>query len=475
MTTADISRKLWDLCNVLRDDGITYHEYLTELTYLLFLKMAKETGTEKGLPKGCRWDDLVALEGDAILASYRDALERLGTRASGRVKAIFGNARTSIKQPKNLLTLVAAIDRIDWHDAQTAGLGDVYEGLLERNAGEKKAGAGQYFTPRPLIDCMVRRVQPKPGEIVQDPAAGTAGFLIAADRYVKEHSHDLEDLNEAGREFQRKKAFQGVEIVEDTHRLALMNLMLHGIEAKLHRADTLSTDGAALLPNADVILTNPPFGSKSGGGMPDRKLVFPTANKQLAFLQHIYGALKPGGRAAVVMPDNVLFENSTSAQIRADLMDKCELHTLLRLPTGIFYSQSVKTSVFFFTRGDEGKATQQTRAVWVYDLRANMPSFGKRTQLGDEHFADFEAAYGKNPYGRSPRKDTGPEGRFRKFTREEIKARGDNLDLAWLKNNRVQVEDDPREPEEIADLILEKLRAAIVEIEALKAELRGAA
>jgi type I restriction enzyme M protein len=394
-------------------------------------------------------------------------LERLGTRASGRVKAIFAHARTSIKQPKNLFTLVTEIDRLDWHNAQAEGLGDVYENLLERNATEKKAGAGQYFTPRPLIDCMVRCVKPRPREIVQDPAAGTGGFLIAADRYIKGRSRGLNDLDAADSDVQRKTAFHGVELVEDTHRLALMNLM--------HHADTLSEKGAAILPEADVILTNPPFGTKNGGGAPDRKLPFPTSNKQLAFLQHIYGGLKAGGRAAVVVPDNVLFEANIGAQVRADLMDKCALHTILRLPTGIFYAQGVKTNVFFFTRGENGNDTQQTRAVWVYDLRANMPSFGKRTKLGSEHFAEFETAYGEDPYGRSARKDTGPDGRFRRFTRQEIRARGDNLDLAWLKDDRARASEDLPEPEEIADRILEKLRAAIVELEALKAELRGSA
>ena len=469
MTTADISRKLWELCHVLRDDGITFHEYLVELTYLLFLKMAEETGTQKPLPKGCRWSDLRDQEDDAILAEYRAALAHLGTSAPARVRAIFANARTSIQQPKNLRKLVTEIDRLDWHDAQAAGIGDMYEELLERNATEKKGGAGQYFTPRPLVECMVGRVQPKPREIVQDPAAGTAGFLIAADRYIKEHAPGLDA---AGREFQRKKVFHGVELVEDTHRLALMNLMLHGIDASFHHADTLSEQGAALLPAADVILTNPPFGTKNGGGAPDRKLPFPTANKQLAFLQHVYGGLKPGGRAAVVVPDNVLFEASTGAQVRADLMDKCDLHTILRLPTGIFYAQGVKTSVFFFTRGDKGSETEQTRTVWVYDLRASMPSFGERTKLGAEHFAEFEAAYGDDPYGKSARRDTGPLGRFRRFTREEIRARGDNLDIAWLKDARAT---DLRAPEEIADSILATLRVAVEEMEALKAELGDAA
>jgi type I restriction enzyme M protein len=349
----------------------------------------------------------------------------------------------------------------------------MYEDLLERNATEKKSGAGQYFTPRPLIDAIVRRVKPKAGERVQDPAAGTAGFLIAADRYVKEQTSQHYDLGEKEQAFQRKKAFYGIELVEDAHRLALMNLMLHGIEGSLIRGDTLSPDGARLEP-ADVILTNPPFGTKKGGGLPSRDdFTYPTSNKQLAFLQHIYRGLREGGRAAVVLPDNVLFEENTGAQIRGDLMEKCNLHTILRLPTGIFYAQGVKTNVLFFTRGEPGQDTGQTKAVWVYDLRANMPSFGKRTKFGPEHFEEFEKAYGEDPYGKSRRKDTGEGGRWRKFTREEIRGRGDNLDIAWLKDENAVGAGDVGEPEEIAAAIVEKLRVAMEEMEALQAELGG--
>lgn len=465
MTTDAIVRKLWDLCHVLRDDGITYHEYLTELTYLLFLKMAKETSTEKDLPRGYRWDDLAAKEGVEQLTFYRKVLLHLGTEASGRVKAIFVNATTSIKQPKNLHTLVKEIEKLDWYSAREEGLGTMYEDLLERNATEKKSGAGQYFTPRALIDSMVRLVKPRAGELVQDPAAGTAGFLIAADRYIKAATDTLYALPEREQAFQRKHAFYGIELVEDTHRLALMNLMLHGIDGDLERGDTLSPDGSRLAP-ADVILTNPPFGTKKGGGLPSRDdFTYPTSNKQLAFLQHIYRGLKPGGRAAVVLPDNVLFEENAGAQIRGDLMEKCDLHTILRLPTGIFYAQGVKTNVLFFTRGEKDKGN--TKAVWVYDMRANMPSFGKRTKFGAEHFVDFEKAFGSDPYGKSRRKDLGEEGRFRKFTREEIKGRGDNLDISWLKDDSVQGADDLPEPEVIAAEILEKLRVATEEMEGL--------
>jgi type I restriction enzyme M protein len=470
MTTDDIVRKLWDLCHVLRDDGITYHQYLTELTYLLFLKMAKETKAEHRLPKGYRWDDLAGKEGLDQLTFYRATLLHLGTEASGRMRAIFVNATTSIKQPKNLGTLVTEIDRLDWYSAREEGLGKMYEDLLERNATEKKSGAGQYFTPRPLIDCMVRLVQPKAGELVQDPAAGTAGFLIAADRYIKDRTNKLDELPKLEQAFQRDKAFYGIELVEDTHRLALMNMLLHNIQGGLVLGDTLSSNGRKLKP-ADVILTNPPFGTKKGGGLPSRSdFTYPTSNKQLAFLQHVYRGLKPGGRAGIVVPDNVLFEENTGAQVRTDMMDKCDLHTILRLPTGIFYAHGVKTNVLFFTRGKIDKYNKgNTRAVWVYDLRTNMPSFGKRTKLGAEHFSDFEKAYGSDPYGKSRRHDQGEEGRFRKYTRDDIRARGDNLDIAWLKG--AQGPDGPTEPDKIVAEIMVRLRLVMMEMEALQSEL----
>jgi type I restriction enzyme M protein len=254
-----------------------------------------------------------------------------------------------------------------------------------------------------------------------------------------------------------------VELVQDAHRLALMNLMLHDIEGELLLGDTLSPLGQSLA-GADVILTNPPFGTKKGGGPPSRDdLGHPTSNKPLAFLQHVYRGLTPGGRAAVVLPDNVLFGGATGAQIRADLMDRCDLHTILRLPAGIFYAQSVKTNVLFFTRGK--KDNGNTRAVWVYDLRANMPPFGKRTPLGAEHFAEFEAAFGSDPHGKSDRTEQGQGGRWRKFTRQAIRQRGDSLDIAWLKDAGVPQADDLPDPEQIAGEIMEKLRTAMAEMQ----------
>ncbi|NVB39477.1 N-6 DNA methylase [Pseudenhygromyxa sp. WMMC2535] len=475
-TTSDIVARLWNLCHVLRDDGITYHQYVTELTYLLFLKMMQETDNEALLPAGRRWGDLVALDGLDRLNFYRKLLVDLSQptfedeqgkeqRVAPEVTAIFANASTALREPKNLTKLVASIDELDWYEAREEGLGDLYEGLLEKNASEKKSGAGQYFTPRPLIDCMVALTKPGPGEVVQDPAAGTGGFLVAANRAIREQTDDLFTLGPKQQEFQRRHAMRGLELVPDTHRLLLMNLMLHDIQGEVGRGDTLSDAGAAL-PKADLILSNPPFGTKKGGGGPTRDdFTFQTSNKQLAFLQHIYRGLKPGGRAAVVLPDNVLFEDGVGQKIRRDLMDKCKLHTILRLPTGIFYAQGVKTNVLFFERGRS--ETGNTEAVWVYDLRTNMPSFGKRTPFTREALRPFEEAFGDAVDGSGARRDEGEEGRFRCFTRGFIRERGDNLDISWLRDESTGRVEDLAAPEVIAAEILEHLRVATEEMEGL--------
>jgi type I restriction enzyme M protein len=468
-TTTDIVQRLWSLCHVLRDDGITYHQYVTELTYLLFLKMAQETEREDQIPEGYRWRDLERKTGISLLSFYRALLLHLGTEAKGRVQEIYANASTSLREPRNLKKLVDAIDDLDWYDAREEGLGNLYEGLLEKNAREKKSGAGQYFTPRALIDSIMRLIKPQPGELIQDPAAGTGGFLIAADRYIKEHTDNLYALSRRDQNFQIKKAFYGVELVPDTHRLALMNLMLHGIEGDLWLGDSLSPLGERL-PKANVILTNPPFGTKKGGGLPTRgDFTYTTSNKQLAFLQHVYRGLLPGGRAAIVVPDNVLFDEPTGTQIRTDLMDKTNLHTILRLPTGIFYAQTINTNVLFFTRGEKDKGN--TRAVWIYDFRTDVSSFGKRTVLGGEHFELFEEAFGNDPYGKSKRKDQGPESRFRKLTREEIRGRGENLNIFWRRSSGDHENLISPEPEEIAQAILAKLQVARSSITAFLEEL----
>lgn len=472
-STTDIVAKLWALCNVLRDDGVTYNEYVTELTYLLFLKMLQETGKEERLPKQYRWAELAKREGIDQLDYYKRLLLDLGATGTkdGLVRAIFTDAQTRLRKPTNLKALTSSIDQLDWFSAREEGLGNLYEGLLEKNASDKKSGAGQYFTPRPLIDCIVRLVKPQPGEVMQDPAAGTAGFLVAADHYIKEQTDDLYKLGEQQAFFQRNNAFTGAELVPDTHRLCMMNLLLHGIEGGVQLADTLSPDGESL-PKANVVMTNPPFGTKKGGGRPTRNdfsITADTSNKQLAFVEHIVRSLKPGGRAAVVLPDNVLFEDNTGRRLRTWLMDLCNLHTILRLPTGIFYAQGVKTNVLFFQRGKTDKAN--TKAVWVYDMRANMPAFGKTRPLTVADFKEFEAAYGKDPTGAAKRKDEGEEGRWRCFTRDQIEARNDNLDISWLRDTEVEAEEQLTEPEDIAAAIIGHLKAALEEIESLSEEL----
>jgi type I restriction enzyme M protein len=388
------------------------------------------------------------------------------------VKEIFANASSFIKKPATLSTLVTEIGKLDWYSARQEGLGDLYEGLLEKNASEVKSGAGQYFTTRPLIDSMVAVMKPTLDDVVQDPAAGTCGFPIAANHYLRAH-HDFDALTEKQQRKYRTGTFFGMEHVQDTHRLALMNLMLHGIEGGIRYGDTLSEDGAAL-PKATLMLTNPPFGTKKGGGLPTRTdFTFPTSNKQFCFLQHIYRHLLPGGRAAVVLPDNVLFESDVGRDIRRDLMDKCNLHTILRLPTGIFYAQGVKTNVLFFTRGHSDKGN--TRDVWVYDLRANMPRFGKRTPLTREHFADFEKAFGDDPQGNSEslaqRHDSGETGRFRKFSREWIAQRDDSLDIAWLKDDNAESSADLPEPAVLATSAMEEMAAIMEDLRGILAEL----
>lgn len=474
--THDIVAKLWNLCNVLKDDGVTYHQYVSELTYLLFLKMALETGQEQGIPQKWRWQVLEALQGLSQLEHYKELLLKLGSSGSGAsalVQEIYANASSFIKKPTTLNKLVSEIDKLDWYSARQEGLGDLYEGLLQKNAEEKKSGAGQYFTPRPLIDSMVAVMQPTIEDVIQDPAAGTGGFPIAALHWIREHN-EISELNEQQQQKFYRRTFYGMEHVQDTHRLALMNLMLHGLDSRpgecgIWYGDTLSSDAEAL-PPATLILTNPPFGTKKGGGLPSRTdFTFPTSNKQFCFLQHIYRALTPGGRAAVVLPDNVLFEGNVGKQIREDLMDKCNLHTILRLPTGIFYAQGVKTNVLFFTRGTGEKGT--TQQVWVYDLRANMPAFGKRTPLTREHFGEFEAAYGPDPLGLAPRTATGPEGRWQCFSREVIAGRGDSLDLAWLKDDSAEDGADLPEPAVLALEAMQELEGALVDLRAILAEL----
>lgn len=529
MTNDNIVQKLWNLCDVLRDDGINYSDYVTELVLLLFIKMVHEnteaeTLDKHTLPEGCRWNDLNHKSGINLLNDYRAILLALSTgkrieadsenpgatkevviHNDPLIRAIYTDAQTRLREPRHLEQLIKSLDQIDWFSAQKDGLGNLYEGLLQKNANETKSGAGQYFTPRDLIDSMVRCVKPQPGEVIQDPAAGTAGFLIAADRYMKDQFDDYYDLRPAEQAFQKNKAFIGVELVPSTRRLALMNCLLHGMEGDeegvVHLGNALGQVGASL-EKADIILANPPFGTSKGGeaSITRDDLTYPTSNKQLAFLQHIYRNLKPGGRAAVVLPDNVLFESGVGTDVRCDLMNKCNLHTILRLPTGIFYAQGVKTNVLFFTKGSLSNKYQEencTENVWVYDLRTNMPSFGKRNPFNDSHLEPFEKVFGEDPNGQSARtegewsfdafdidvdklasdENQGVDerlahSRWRCFSRDWIRdTKSDSLDISWLKDkDSVDVSRLP-EPSVLAMEAKQQLTKALAELDGLLVEL----
>ncbi|MCG9734350.1 SAM-dependent methyltransferase [Pseudoalteromonas sp. S4488] len=552
MTNNDIVQKLWNLCDVLRDDGINYSDYVTELVLLLFIKMVHEN-TEAGvlkkhpLPEGCRWQDINEKSGINLLNDYKAILFALSTgkrleadpENPGQTKevqvhedplisAIYADAQTRLREPRHLEQMIKTLDQIDWFSAQKDGLGDLYEGLLEKNASETKSGAGQYFTPRALINSMIRCIKPKTGEVIQDPAAGTAGFLVAADQYMREQTDDYFDLSPKDAEYQKNKAFVGIELVPNTRRLALMNCLLHGMEGDdegvVHLGNALGDAGKAL-KSADIILANPPFGTSKGGEASNTRddLTHKTGNKQLAFLQHIYRNLKPGGRAAVVLPDNVLFEAGVGTEVRRDLMNKCNLHTILRLPTGIFYAQGVKTNVLFFTKGsatDKHQEENCTDNVWVYDLRTNMPSFGKRTPFGNSEIGFAAEDFGKDPHLGAFEKAFDPVGRdlsrqpdiatilaartqgeysfgaeeiavdkeataenkgvdnklahsrWRCFTRQWISdTKGDSLDISWLKDkDSVDAADLPA-PEVLAKEAKAGLTSALVELDELLAEL----
>lgn len=496
MSNQEIIQKLWNLCNVLRDDGITYHQYVTELTYILFLKMMQETGQEKDIVKNISgltelrekdekltrqeqgalaekeiiaeysWGILVSKDGIELKKYYNTLLRLLGEHCKGHIRYIYRDARSNIDEPKNLEKIIKNIDSLDWYSVDKDGFGDLYEGLLEKNANEKKSGAGQYFTPRVLIDVMVKLTKPEVGELCNDPACGTFGFMIAANKYVREHIDIFSMPPEQYTKF-KTTDFTGCELVSDTHKLALMNAMLHGLESNIMCADALSNAGK-MMANMNVILANPPFGTKQGGEPITRDdFRFKTSNKQLNFLQHIYRSLQQDGksRAAVVLPDNVLFADGEGAKIREDLMNKCNLHTILRLPTGIFYAQGVKTNVLFFTRGKTNE--DNTREVWFYDMRTNMPSFGKTTPLKEEHFADFIKAYEARD-----RKQV-EDDRFSVFTREEIATKNNSLDLGLIRDDSVLDYEDLQDPIESGEEVIAQLEEAVDLIMSVVKELKS--
>lgn len=486
MTAESIASKLWNQCNVLRDDGVTYHQYLNELTYILFLKLSEIKGFETEIPEEYRWKIFVTEKDNSkAFALYRDFLANVSTKTtSNSIKEIYRDASTSLRKPVNFNTIVQAIDKLDWYEEDDRDMmGDIYESLLEKNATEKKSGAGQYFTPRPLINVMVKLSVPTIGERWNDPAAGTFGFMIAANQYLRGKHDNYFDLNTQERKFQKEEAFSGVELVPDAHRLALMNARLHDMESTIHLGDTLSKLGKEL-KNFDGVLANPPFGTKKGGELPNRDdFTYPTSNKQLNFLQHIYRSLKKDGkaRAAVVLPDNVLFDDNDGQKIRKDLMDKCNLHTILRLPTGIFYAAGVKTNVLFFTRGKEELGN--TKKVWFYDLRTNMPTFGKRTPFTEEVFKDFIYSYTGgmsvdkvvDEYDgsiddelRAKIKDE----RWQCYTREEIAEKNDTLDIGLIADNSVQSSDALGEPEDIIREAKDELNEILKQLDDILKELK---
>ena len=484
MSAQEIANKLWNLCNVLRDDGVTYHQYLNELTYILFLKLSEVKGFATDFPEEYRWKKFVD-EKDNVAAFelYRKFLATISSETkSDSIKEIYTNASTTLTKPVNFNTLVQAIDKLDWYEEHDRDvMGDIYESLLEKNAGEKKSGAGQYFTPRPLINVMVKLMAPKIGEKWNDPACGTFGFMIAANQYLLEKYDYLYTLEGKARTFQIEEAMSGVELVGDAHRLALMNARLHGMESRIYLGDTL-TDLGKGLKGYNGVLANPPFGTKQGGERPTRDdLTFLTSNKQLNFLQHIYRSLvnDGSGRAAVVLPDNVLFEDGDGQKIRKDLMEKCNLHTILRLPTGIFYAAGVKTNVLFFTRGK--KDENNTDNIWYYDMRTNMPSFGKRTPFTEKAFDDFVTAYSggiavedllqyDGAIDEEKRKTIKDE-RWQCISRETLVAKNYSLDLGLIADSTLTNSEDLGEPLEIAKEVLHEIKAIQTELENLIKEL----
>ena len=452
----DIVNKLWGFCHTLRHDGVDYGDYIEQLTYLLFLKMAEERGAT--IPATCDWKTLKAKSGTALTDHYADILRKL-REAGGLLADIFTQAVPRFNNPVNLKRVIAMIDEEDWSAMDVDVKGAAFEGLLEKAASEGKKGAGQYFTPRPLIQSICRVVKPdprgRPEFKIADPACGTGGFLVCAYEWLVGETKGILDRAEAKRI--KTKTYYGQDLVARPRRLALMNLFLHGVEPHIYLGDTIYEPDRG--ERYDLVLTNPPFGTKGANQAPDRDdFTIETSNKQLNFVQHVVGALKPGGRAAMVLPDNCLFEGK-AGEVFELLMQDCNQHTVLRLPRGTFtpYSQGVKANVIFFQKGPP------TAATWIFDARSNVPGITKKDRpLTDQHFAEFEKAYGKDPDGRDRRK-VGE--RFRSFDISDIKERGYKLDIGWIKDDSLEDGDELPEPQDLA-------ADAIVELESVVDDLK---
>lgn len=453
----DVVAKIWGFCHTLRHDGIDYGDYIEQITYLLFLKMADEKGLD--LPEGTAWAHLRKQSGSDLTDDYQDALRILG-KAPGILGDIFSGAQSRFTNPVNLKKLLGLIDETEWTSLDIDVKGAVFEGLLEKAAAEGKKGAGQYFTPRILIRSIVRCMKPDPRASkdfkIGDPACGTGGFLVGAYEWLLEESGGALERDVAKRV--RSDTYYGQDLVARPRRLALMNLYLHQVEPQVTLGDSIYE--ASPPTRFDVILTNPPFGTKGANQAPDRDdFVIQTSNKQLNFLQHVMTILKPGGRAAVVVPDNVLFVDQAGEVFKV-LMEDCDVHTVLRLPAGTFhpYSPATKTNVVFFTKG---RSTDQT---WIYDGRVNVPRITKKSRpLTAQYFEEFEHCYGDEPNGRTKRAEAdSPEGRWKSFNLDEVKEQEYKLDaLKWIRDDDVQDADELTEPEELVTQAMGELQLAL--------------
>jgi type I restriction enzyme M protein len=458
---SDVVQKLWGFCHTLRHDGIGYTEYIEQITYLLFVKMADERNIE--LPKGCDWPTLRDFTGIELIDHYIDILRNLG-KSPGLLGDIYAGAQSRFNKPANLKRLIGLIDETEWTALNVDVKAAAYEGLLEKAASEGKKGAGQYFTPRLLIQSIVRCMRPDPQVrrdfTICDPACGAGGFLVAAYEWLKDQTKGGALDRDSAKRI-RKATYFGQDHDSTPRRLALMNLYLHNIEPHIRLADSIYEPPPA--DRFDVILTNPPFGTKGANQAPDRDdFTVSTSNKQLNFLQHVLTILKPGGRAAIVLPDNCLFADQ-AGEVFKILTQDCDLHTVLRLPRGTFtpYSPGTKTNVVFFTKG------YSTETVWVYDGRTNVPAITKKDRpLTPAHFAEFEACYGDDPNGRSSRAPAhSKEDRWRRFGIQEVKERDYKIDsLRWLKDDSLDDADELPEPEELATDAIGELEAAMAEL-----------
>ncbi|MHA7630564.1 class I SAM-dependent DNA methyltransferase [Corallococcus sp. M7] len=492
-SASQLINRLWSYCNILRDDGLSYGDYVEQLTFLLFLKMAHErTGTpwnqKSPIPPGYDWSSLLKQDLQGLQTHYERVLSYLG-KQSGMLGIIFRKAQNKIQDPAKLRRLIVdLIDREQWTTLDVDVKGDTYEGLLEKNAQDTKSGAGQYFTPRPLIQAIVEVIRPTPSETICDPACGTGGFLLAAHSYI---SKEYPDLSKAQKKHLALHALRGVELVESVARLCAMNLLLHGVgpvdeksELPIRIGDSLRMDVGS---RYDIVLSNPPFGKRSSvvvvneNGEESREalsimrddFLATTSNKQLNFMQHIRTLLAGTGRAAVVIPDNVLFEGGAGELIRRELLMECDVHTLLRLPTGIFYAQGVKANVLFFDRLPSSKAPG-TKKLWIYDLRTNQRFTLRTNPLKRSDLDDFVQCY--KPGGRHRRKATWsesmPNGRWRSFDYDTLIRRDNcNLDIFWLKGESLGTSGD--QPELLAADIVEDLRSALEHFAAVEADLRS--